>query len=66
MRNSVGHVSTTLEQTNHRELALGTNSGSGDQWDVWESVVSPAGANGYPKPIWSKLTGEIDRDVAMY
>ena len=65
-RNYLGHVSTTLEQTNHRELALGTNSRSGDQWDVWESVYSPVGANGYPKPIWNKLTGEIDRDVAMY
>ena len=66
LRNYLGHVATTLEQTNHRELALGTNSRSGDQWDVWESVFSPVGANGYPKPIWDKLTGEIDRDVAMY
>ncbi len=65
-RNWLGHVSTTLEQTNHRELALGTNSRSGDQWDVWESVYSPVGANGYPKPIWNKLTGEIDKDVAMF
>ena len=65
-RNYLGHVSTTLEQTNHRELALGTNSRSGDQWDVWQSVYSPAGADGYPKPIWNKLTGEIDREVAMY
>ena len=66
LRNYLGHVSTTLEQTNHRELALGTNTRSGDQWDVWESVYSPVGANGYPKPIWNKLTGEIDRDVAAY
>jgi hypothetical protein len=65
-RNYLGHVSATLEQLNHRELALGTNSRSGDQWDVWESVFSPVGANGYPKPIWNKLTGEIDRDVAAY
>jgi hypothetical protein len=65
-RDYLGHVSTTLEQTNHRELALGTNSRSGDQWDVWESVFSPVGSDGYPKPIWDKVTGEIDRDVAMY
>jgi hypothetical protein len=65
-RDYLGHVSTTLEQTNHRELALGTHSRSGDQWDVWESVFSPVGEDGYPKPIWNKLTGEIDRDVAMY
>ncbi|HEU4997112.1 MAG TPA: hypothetical protein VFT29_19985 [Gemmatimonadaceae bacterium] len=65
-RNYLGHVSTTLEQTNHRELTLGTHSRSGDQWDVWESVYSPVGADGYPKPIWNKLTGEIDRGVAEY
>lgn len=65
-RNYLGHVSTTLEQSNHRELALGTHSRSGDQWDVWESVYSPVGTNGYPKPIWNKLTGSIDRSVADY
>jgi hypothetical protein len=65
-RNYLGHVSTTLEQTNHRELALGTKSRSGDQWDVWESVYSPVGADGYPKPIWDKKTGVIDTTVAAY
>jgi hypothetical protein len=65
-RNYLGHVSTTLEQTNHRELAIGTKSRSGDQWDVWESVYSPVGADGYPKPIWNKLTGTIDRSVAEH
>jgi hypothetical protein len=65
-RNYLGHVSTTLEQTNHRELALGTHDRSGDQWDVWESVFSPVGADGYPKPIWNKLTGAIDHSVADY
>ena len=66
LRNYLGHVSTTLEQYNHRELTLGTNGRSGDQWDVWQSVFSPVGSDGYPKPIWNKLTGEIDRDVALY
>ncbi|MBC7792038.1 MAG: hypothetical protein H7Z74_18990 [Anaerolineae bacterium] len=65
-RNYLGHVLTTLEQVNHRELALGTKSRSGDQWDVWESVYSPVGKDGYPKPIWNKLTGSIDRSVAEY
>lgn len=65
-RNYLGQVTTTLEQTNHRELALGTKSRSGDQWDVWESVYSPVGPDGYPKPIWNKLTGAIDRSVAEH
>lgn len=65
-RDYLGHVSATLEEMNHRELALGTKSRSGDQWDIWQAVYSPAGADGYPKPIWDKLTGEIDRSVAEY
>jgi hypothetical protein len=66
LRNYLGHITSTLEQNNHRELALGTKTRSGDQWDVWESVFSPTGADGYPKPIWDKRTGKIDREVAAY
>jgi len=65
-RDYLGHISVTVEQANHRELALGTHTRSGDQWDVWESVYSPVGADGYPKPIWNKLTGVIDPSVAAY
>ena len=65
-RNYLGHVATTLEQMNHRELALGTKTRSGDQYDVWESVYSPVGADGYPKPIWDRRTGVIDTAVAAY
>ncbi len=65
-RNYLGEISVTLEQMNHRELALGTNSRSGDQWDIWQAVYSPVGEDGYPKPIWDKLTGDIDHDVAEY
>lgn len=66
MRNYLGHVSTTLQEMNYRELALGTQSRSGQQFDIWEAVYSPVGADGYPKPIWNKLTGAIDSSVAAY
>ncbi len=65
-RNWLGEVSTTLEQANHRELALGTRSRSGDQWDIWEAVYSPVGPDGYPARIWDKRTGSINREVASY
>ena len=65
-RNYLGQINTTLEDMNHRELVFGTNSRSGDQWDIWQAVYSPVGQDGYPKPIWNKLTGEIDSDVAEY
>ena len=60
----MGEVSATLEEVNHRKLALGTHSRSGDQWDIWQAVFGPVGPDGYPALIWDKLTGEIDRKVA--
>jgi len=65
-RDYLGHVKSTLIQQNHLELVLGTKSRSGQQWDIWEAVYSPAGEDGYPKRIWNKLTGEIDKSVAQY
>jgi len=65
-RNYLGEVNASLRQMNYRELALGTNSRSGEQWDIWQAVYSPMGSDGYPKPIWDKLTGEIDHEVADY
>ncbi len=65
-RNYLGHISSTLEDANRRELVLGTKSRSGQQWDIWEAVYSPVGPDGYPKPIWDKRTGVIDPEVARY
>jgi hypothetical protein len=65
-RDSLGHVSSTLREMNMRELALGTNSRSGQQWDIWEAVYSPQGEDGYPQRIWDKKTGEINKEVAEY
>jgi len=65
-RDYLGEVSCTLKDTNHLELVLGTNSRSGDQWDIWQAVYSPVGEDGYPKPIWDKKTGDIDHSVAEY
>jgi hypothetical protein len=56
----------TMQQMNYYELALGTRSRSGQQFDIWEAVYSPAGDDGYPKRIFDKLTGEIDASVAAY
>jgi len=66
LRNYLGEVSSTLEQTNHREMVIGTHSRSGDQWDIWQAVFGPVSEDGYPKPIWDKMTGEIDKSVAQY
>jgi hypothetical protein len=65
-RDYLGHVSSTLKDMNLRELALGTRSRSGQQWDIWEAVYSPVAQDGYPIRIWDKYTGEINKEVAEY
>ncbi len=65
-RDYLGHMSSTLEEMNRRELVLGTKSRSGQQWDIWEAVYSPVGPEGYPMRIWDKRTGEIDEEVAQH
>jgi hypothetical protein len=64
LRNWLGHLSATAETANRYELVLGTRTRSGQQFDIWEAVFSPAGPDGYPKRIWDKQTGVIDRSVA--
>ncbi len=65
-RNYLGQIQNTMQETNHYELALGTKSRSGQQWDIWEAVYSPQGEDGYPKRIFNKETGDIDPAVAEY
>jgi hypothetical protein len=65
-RDYLGHLSATLRQMNQLETVLGTHSRSGGQWDIWEAVYSPVGPDGYPKRIWDKKTGVINREVAEY
>lgn len=65
-RDYLGNVTSTLRFMNMRELVLGDKSRSGQQWDIWEAVYSPVGADGYPQRIWDKYTGDINRDVANY
>jgi hypothetical protein len=63
-RDYLGHLSATIEQMNRLELVLGTKGRSGGQWDIWEAVYSPVGPDGYPKRVFDKRTGVIDRTVA--
>lgn len=65
-RDNLGHLRATMEESNHCELVLGTKSRSGDQLDCYQALFSPVGEDGYPKPLWNKLTGEIDHEVAEY
>ncbi|MDH4273256.1 MAG: alpha/beta hydrolase-fold protein [Candidatus Aminicenantes bacterium] len=54
----------TVRDTYYYEWTLGDKHRSGRQWAIWEAVYTPIGEDGYPKPLWNWLTGEIDHEVA--
>ena len=56
----------TLEQENQLERVLGSRGRSGGWWDGWQAAWSPAGEDGYPRPIWDKQSGAIDPVVAAH
>jgi hypothetical protein len=60
------HLFSTFEERNLVELVLGTRGRSGGQHDAWASVFGPVGADGYYQPLYDKLTGAIDPEVAKY
>ena len=66
MRDYLGHTLITTQEANAYELALGDHGRSGEQFDIWQAVYGPVGADGYPQPIFNKATGEIDHAVAEY
>ena len=59
-----GNIQSMMKDENHYELVVGDKSRSGGQWDIWEATYSPVGPDGYPKRIWNKETGTIDKAVA--
>ena len=65
-RNYLGHVLATVKEMNQHELAEGSRTRSGEQFDIWEAVFSPMDNDGYPKRIFDKYTGAIDSSVARY
>lgn len=66
IRDYLGNVTITQRESNAYELALGSHSRSGQQYDIWQAVFSPVGSDGYPAPIFDKETGVIDPAVARY
>ena len=65
-RDYFGRVLATQRDSNHMELVLGDHGRSGGQYDIWQAVFGPQGADGYPAAIFDKETGVIDPKVAAY
>jgi hypothetical protein len=55
-RNYLGEVFATQRDENYMELTQGDRSRSGGQYDIWQAVFSPVGPDGYPEPIFDKVT----------
>jgi hypothetical protein len=66
MRSNEGQTLLTNQAQSQHEAVLGSHGRSGDQLEAWESVYSPVGEDGYPKPLWDKQTGHVDPSVANY
>jgi len=66
MRDYLGHTLITMRDNIAYEAALGDRGRSGEQFDIWQAVFSPIGPDGYPKEIFNKTTGVIDRQTAAY
>jgi hypothetical protein len=66
MRDNDGQPWLSIRDMSRLENVLGSHGRSTEQFEAWESVYAPVGADGYPKPLWDKKTGHIDRSVADY
>jgi len=66
MRDYLGHTLMLMRDNIAYEAALGDRGRSGEQFDIWQAVYSPAAADGYPQPIFDKHTGAIDHGTAEY
>ena len=66
MRTPEGQTVQTVRGKSLFEAVLGSRGRSAEQYDAWEAVYGPVGEDGYPQQLWDKLTGTIDRGVAVY
>jgi hypothetical protein len=65
-RSSEGQPQTTQRDLSKIESVLGSHERSGQQFNAWDAAWGPVGNDGYPRPLWNKTTGTIDRSVATY
>ena len=65
-RDPDGTIIATAAEEFAFENVLGTHGRSTEQWEIWQAVFSPAGADGYPAQVIDPVTGEIDKKVVEY
>ena len=59
---------STMNQmdASHLEAVYGSRGRSGDQMDIFMDVFGPMGDDGYPRLLYDKWTGRIDKGVIDY
>ena len=65
-RGTDDQVRFSQRDASHLESVLGSRGRSGDQMDIFMSVYGPVGDDGYPKLLYDKRTGEIDKSIVEY
>jgi hypothetical protein len=65
-RDPDGTIIATAGEEFGFENVLGTHGRSTEQWEIWQAVFSPAGADGYPAQVIDPVSGEIDKKVVEY
>lgn len=66
MRTADGQPQVTQRQMSQLEAVLGSKARSGQQFDAWDAAYGPIGSDGYPRRLWDRLTGHIDKEVAAW
>jgi hypothetical protein len=61
-----GQPLQSIRQLSQLHQALGSRGRSGEYLEAWEAAFGPKDDEGYPRPLWDRQTGKIDREVARY
>lgn len=66
MQSEEGQPLVTNRQMSQLEAVLGSRARSGQQFDAFDASYGPSDADGYPRRLWDRRTGTIDKEVAAY
>ena len=65
-RTEEGQTTVTVRQMAQLEEVLGGKVRGGQQLQAYDAVYGPLGDDGYPKPLFDRQSGTIDKSVAAY
>lgn len=66
VRTPEGQPIQSVRQLSQLHDALGSSGRSGEYLGAWEAAFGPVGDDGYPRSLWNRATGQLDREVAAY